>query len=103
MDQDKKVRENRLRRVAKRQGLALKANGRRDPRALDFGKYALVDAETKAAIAGVNESGRFDLTLDEVEAYLNRNLLPPFEDRNLLPPFEDRNHLRSTSAKEGTA
>ena len=63
-----KVRENRLRRMADRQGLTLRKSGRRDPRALDFGMYALVD-ERNNIVAGA-ASGRFDFTLDDVEAYL---------------------------------
>ena len=39
-----KVRENRLRRMASRQGLQLLKSRRRDPRALDYGTYWLVDA-----------------------------------------------------------
>lgn len=66
----KKVRENRLRRMADRQGLALRASGRRDTRALDYGKYGLVDARTNVIVYGTEPTGRFDLTLDDVEAYL---------------------------------
>jgi hypothetical protein len=39
-----KVRENRLRRMASRQGLQVLKSRRRDPRALDYGTYWLVDA-----------------------------------------------------------
>jgi hypothetical protein len=39
-----KVRENRLRRMAARQGLALQKSRTRDPRALAFGAYWLVEA-----------------------------------------------------------
>lgn len=42
MDQDQKVREDRLRRSAKRQGYLLVKSGRRDPRAIDYGLYVLV-------------------------------------------------------------
>jgi uncharacterized protein YcfL len=38
-----KVRENRIRRMAGRQGLQLVKSRRRDPRALDYGMYWLVD------------------------------------------------------------
>lgn len=38
-----KVRENRLRRMAERQGLRLEKSRRRDPRALDYGNYWLVE------------------------------------------------------------
>ena len=64
-----KVRENRLRRMAERQGLVLKKSRRRDHRALDFGLYALVPHHLNMIGTGA-ESGRFDLTLDDVEARL---------------------------------
>lgn len=40
-----KVRENQIRRVAARQGLAFSRSRRRDPRALDYGRYQLVRGE----------------------------------------------------------
>ena len=56
-----KVHENRLRRMAERQGLVLHKSRRRDPYAIDFGAYWLT-------------RGRKVLTdpldLDGVEAYL---------------------------------
>lgn len=64
-----KVRENRLRRMAERQGLRLTKSRRRDPRALDYGGYALVD-ETNGIVFGTEGVGRMVATLDEVEAYL---------------------------------
>ena len=60
----------RLRRMADRQGLKLVKSGRRDPRALDFGKYQLVDLESGEVVAGAGRLGRADLTLDDVENYL---------------------------------
>lgn len=39
-----KVRENRVRRMATRQGLRLVRSRRRDPLALDYGLYRLIDA-----------------------------------------------------------
>jgi len=54
-----KVRENRLRRMAARQGFRLTANGRRDPLARDYAnRYSI-------------EPGPSGLTLDEAEAWLN--------------------------------
>ena len=43
MDAKTKVRENRLRRMASRQGLRLEKSRQRDPMALDYGKYSLVN------------------------------------------------------------
>jgi hypothetical protein len=40
---DEKIRENRLRRMAERQGLRLEKSRRRDPRAVDYGTYWLID------------------------------------------------------------
>lgn len=42
-DNADKVRENRARRAADRQGLMLVKSRRRDPRAEDFGLYVLVN------------------------------------------------------------
>src|SRR4051794_12442550 len=66
-----KVRENRLRRVAQRQGLLLVKSRRRDPQAVDFGTYALLDPDTKALVAGDSEvMNGYGLTLDDVEKIL---------------------------------
>ena len=62
-----KVRENRLRRMAERQGLTLVKSRRRDPRAVDYGKYWL--AQTSTNTLETSEQG---ITLDEIEAYLTR-------------------------------
>jgi hypothetical protein len=43
MDAKTKDRENRLRRIASRQGLRLQKSRQRDPMALDYGKYRLVN------------------------------------------------------------
>lgn len=66
-----KIRENRLRRVADRYGLRLMKSSRRDPRAIDYGLYALIDPNTGGAINPAI-AGRFvcGWTLDEVEQYL---------------------------------
>ena len=67
-----KVRENRLRRMADRQGYRLVKSRRRDPRARDYGTYGLVDTHTMgenlpdATIPAI----RRDMDLDEVEAWL---------------------------------
>jgi hypothetical protein len=62
MDQDEKVRENRLRRMAERQGLVLHKSRRRDPLALDYGRWTIVDGDS---------TERHQTTdLDSIEAYL---------------------------------
>ena len=62
------VRENRLRRMAERQGLQLVKSRRRDPRALGFGTFTIVDTATNALRAG--GAGAEGLTVDEVERHL---------------------------------
>jgi hypothetical protein len=69
MDQSIKVRENRLRRMAQRQGLRLIKSRRRDPRALDYGTYWLADAYTSLELTG----GPHGIRLDEVETWLTGN------------------------------
>ena len=67
-------REARLRRAAVRQGLTLRKSRRRDPRALDFGRYWLIrgDETMVSAVLGDPDvlGGERGVTLDEVEAYL---------------------------------
>jgi len=62
-----KAREVRVRRAAKRQGLELTRSRRRDPQALDFGRYKLVDDETHEVVFG----DRWGVALDDVEAFLS--------------------------------
>ena len=66
-----KVRENKLRRMAHRQGLTLVKSRRRDTRALDYGTYALMDPRDNAVALSGHESG-YGLTLDDVEARLTQ-------------------------------
>lgn len=61
-EQSEKVRENRLRAAAKRQGLKLHKSRQRDPRGLNYGRWMIVKPPCKIVRALV--------TLDEVEAYL---------------------------------
>ena len=61
-----KVRENRLRRMADRQGLRLEKSRRRDPRALDYGRWNIV------GIMGGTRTILTGQTLEDVEAYLTR-------------------------------
>jgi hypothetical protein len=69
-----KIRENRLRRAAQRQGLAVAKSRRRDPRAIDYGMYYV----SKVTAPGGNWRSRELLTpetgfnLDEIEAFLTK-------------------------------
>jgi hypothetical protein len=66
MDADDKIRENRIRRMAERQGLTIRKSRRRDPRAVDYGKYWVFEAATDVLVAG----GQPGLNLDGVEDWL---------------------------------
>lgn len=74
MDQEAKVKENRLRRMADRQGLRLSKSRTRDPHGMDFGMYALIDHQTGGA-THPPLAGRWvhTLTLEEVEEYLSKD------------------------------
>jgi hypothetical protein len=61
-----KVRENRIRRMAERQGLILRKSRRRDRRAWDFGSYWLVDADRNVLVFPDVHGG----SLDDMETYL---------------------------------
>ena len=63
MDQAEKVRINRLRRMAARQGYVLHKTRRVDPRATDYDTYELVPAKGKPKAFA---------STDEVEAFLTR-------------------------------
>jgi hypothetical protein len=65
-----RVRELRLRRMAKRQGLALHKSRRRDPRAIDYGRYWLVDVRTNVLV------GPETRDLDDIERYLTGEPMP---------------------------
>jgi phosphotransacetylase len=69
MPDDPKVRENRLRRMAERQGLNLCKSRRRDYRALDFGRWMIKDGDTDAVVAGATPRA-YSLSIDDVEKYL---------------------------------
>ena len=64
-----KVRENRLRRAAQRQGLHLTKSRYRDPRALGYGEYGLIDPRRNAWVVGARPYA-YSMSLDDVEAYL---------------------------------
>jgi len=64
-----RIRENRLRRMAARQGLLIRKSRRRDIHARDFNCAMLVDERTLKPVFG-NKPYKFSATLDDVEAYL---------------------------------
>ena len=65
MDAKTKVRENRLRRIASRQGLRLQKSRQRDPMALDYGKYSLVNGRPGPIYVFIGQGD-----LDQVEDWL---------------------------------
>jgi len=71
-DTAEKVRENRLRRMAARQGFQLAKSRRRDDRALDYGRYWLYDAHTgdMVWIPGTVAVNHYSADLDDVEDFL---------------------------------
>jgi hypothetical protein len=73
--------EVRIRRSAERQGLQLHRSRRRDPRALDYGKYWLIDPTTRESIFG----GTYGKTLEEVESWLEPS--PPRAKPDLSHAF----------------
>lgn len=70
MDMSEKVRENRLRRTAERQGFRLVKTRRLDHRAVDYGTYRLTPVKGSGSSKG--SAGRL-LTIDEVEGFLTRS------------------------------
>jgi hypothetical protein len=64
-----KTRENRLRRLARRRDLRLVKSRRRNPLAVGYGGFMLVDPHYNHVVAGEIDSWR-SLDLDAVESYL---------------------------------
>ena len=69
--ENEKLRENRLRRAAKRGGLRLLKSRIRDAKALGFGGFMLVEIHTKAPVLG-DQPYAFSCNLEAVEGFLNR-------------------------------
>ena len=69
MDQDEKVRENRVRRKLDRMGYRLTKSGRRDPKAVDFGGYMIVDAWRNVPMAGA-QPYQYSMSLEDVEKFI---------------------------------
>jgi hypothetical protein len=69
-----KVRDNRLRRMADRQGYRLLKSRARDPRDLTFGGYQLVDVETGGLSFGYGNANRgYAADLDGIEEWLTKS------------------------------
>ena len=64
-----KIKENRLRRAARRQGLFLQKSKARDPKARGYGRWAICDSQTGKALNFATRT-IFTLTLEQVENWL---------------------------------
>ncbi|MGD8194832.1 hypothetical protein ACEXQB_010110 [Herbiconiux sp. P18] len=69
MDINEKVLENRLRRSAARQGLRLVKSRRRDPQALTYGTYGLIDLSNNTWVVYGGGDG-YGVDLDIIEREL---------------------------------
>lgn len=68
MTAKEKVMENRLRRKADRMGYQLVKSRRRDPDAMDYGLYALIDLDTNGSVFPPDVMGSPCVaTLQEIE------------------------------------
>lgn len=71
MDYEEKTKENRLRRQADRCGYRLTKSRSRDPRAMDFGLYALTDVRTGGTVApAIADRWTHSMSLGDVEKFL---------------------------------
>lgn len=68
LPRDVKVREVGLRRIALRRGLRLERCRRRDPAAIGFGLYRLVDADSRPGTGGP-----YTMTLEEAAKELGED------------------------------
>jgi hypothetical protein len=75
-DTAEKTRENRLRRMAERQGLRYQVSRRRDPRAIDYGRVWLTGARSNTLVAEFTPGVGEGTILDQVEAWLTGNGAP---------------------------
>ena len=78
VDQAEKVRENKLLRMANRQGLALHKSRTRDPHAIDYKRYAL--RRHDGQMLGESSDGHYVLTLDLVEEMLTAETVEELRD-----------------------
>lgn len=67
---NEKVRENRLRRMAGRQGLQLRKSPQKDPRSIGYGRWQIYDERVGTVVAGPPHGDSLDL--DQVEKFLMR-------------------------------
>jgi hypothetical protein len=69
---DNKIRENRLRKAADRQGLRLEKSHARNENDITYGTYQLIDHQYGGTVHAVCTAGRgYGLDLDDVEEILS--------------------------------
>jgi hypothetical protein len=69
-----KVRENRLRRKLDRMGYRLEKSRARDPDAITYGGFQIIDHQAGGVVAGWGNANRgFAFTLDDVERWVERD------------------------------
>jgi hypothetical protein len=83
-DVEFKVFENRCRRAAGRQGFSLIKSRSRDPRAVDYGTYRIVDPRTNGVVACADYND-YGLGLDDVAEFLFGLRCPP----RIVPVAQD--------------
>jgi hypothetical protein len=66
---DQKVREARVRRMIDRQGYLLEKSRRRDPRAVGYGHYRIIDPTTSTVVTAGAGRGAYNMSLDQAEAW----------------------------------
>lgn len=64
-----KARENRLRRIAKRQGYLLMKCRFRNPEALEYGRFWIIDPLANAIVSGFG-GWNHTASLDDIEGFL---------------------------------
>lgn len=107
MTNAEKVRENALRREAKRRGLLLIKSMRRDPKMFDFGRYVLVPVLPENRVRGgsdeVTEMFKRGegLTLDKVESLFELPADMPIPRQHSTRPTDIAAALRDVQSKYG--
>jgi hypothetical protein len=65
-----RAHEDRLRRAAERHGLKLEKTRRRDPRAVDYGRFRLIDRASGEPVFPSHDLTAYPLSLQDVEQAL---------------------------------
>jgi hypothetical protein len=82
---DTKVRENRLRKAADRQGLRLEKSHARNENDITYGTYQLIDHQYGGTVYADCTAGRgYGLDLDDVEEYLSGDPIDIAGEENVM-------------------